>query len=86
MTLHHLDADLNVRVSTVRTRLRGHRSHRLKVNVYRWWDAVLDKSQALAIIRLNLADKINGYTYRGYALLQRDRPDIARQCPKDGLP
>lgn len=86
MSLHHLEADLVARISTVRTRLRSHRSHRLKVCVYTWWSAILDKSRTLALIRHSLADQVGDDRYRSFDVPQRERSEFARRCSTDGLP
>ena len=85
MSLHHLEADLLARVSAVRARLRGHRSHRFKVCIYRWWDTVLGKSHAFALDRLNLSYAIKKRGFHIFELRQQERPGIARQCSRDDL-
>jgi len=85
MVLHQLEADLVERVSAVRTRLRGHRSHRIKINTYKLWVAILDTSEAIVLAQLKLAEKFQGRFSRSFEPQCRQRPDIARQRSRGDL-
>jgi len=54
MSSSHLEADFSALASTIRSRLHRHWSHRFKVRVYGWWDAVLVAAHSLAQTALSL--------------------------------
>ena len=85
MSSSHLEADFIFLVSTIRTRLHGHRSHRFKVFVYKWWDAAVVVVEVLERKRFSLGREAASIANSNRHRLSAIARGLVRELPKDGV-
>lgn len=85
MSTSYLEADFSALASTIRTRLQKHRSHRLKVFAYKWFDAAFLELRDFALLRLNQAHKVIAALHSNYYEPSATANGPSREAPMNAL-